>query len=135
RAGETNAWTSAAGSSASTAWRAGHGRRAERSPSGSAGTPGRRADGGAGSAAAGPPPSRPAGAPARGTAPFTAPGPRTGRALPRHRPRRPTDGMLTDLHTLRDLGVQHIVLEPRATGLEETITIFNRFATEIRPHV
>jgi len=49
--------------------------------------------------------------------------------------RRSTDAMLTDLHTLRDLGVQHIVLEPRATGLEETITIFNRFATEIRPHV
>jgi probable F420-dependent oxidoreductase len=49
--------------------------------------------------------------------------------------RRPTEAMLAELHALRDLGVSHVVLEPRATGLDETVAIFDRFARDVRPHV
>jgi len=49
--------------------------------------------------------------------------------------RRSTDAMLSELRALRDLGVHHILLEPRATGLEQTLAIFDRFATNIRPHL
>ena len=49
--------------------------------------------------------------------------------------RRPADTMIAELRALRDLGVTHVVLEPRATGLDETVAIFDRFATEIRPNI
>ncbi len=49
--------------------------------------------------------------------------------------RRSPATMIAELRALRDLGLHHILLEPRAAGLEETIAIFDRFATDIRPHV
>ena len=49
--------------------------------------------------------------------------------------RRPTAALIADLHALRDLGVGHVVLEPRAAGLAETVAVFDRFATEVRPRL
>jgi probable F420-dependent oxidoreductase len=49
--------------------------------------------------------------------------------------RRPAEAMLAELRALRDLGVAHVVLEPRAAGLDDTITIFERFAHDVRPNV
>jgi probable F420-dependent oxidoreductase len=49
--------------------------------------------------------------------------------------RRSADAMLAELHALRDLGVSHVVLEPRATNLDDTLALFTRFATDVRPHV
>jgi probable F420-dependent oxidoreductase len=49
--------------------------------------------------------------------------------------RRSADAMISELRALRDTGVHHIVLEPRATGLDDTIAIFERFAHEVRPNI
>jgi probable F420-dependent oxidoreductase len=47
--------------------------------------------------------------------------------------RRPAEETAAELKALRDLGVQHVVLESRARGLDEMTALYERFAREVRP--
>jgi len=49
--------------------------------------------------------------------------------------RRPADELLTELHALRDLGVSHVVLESRARDLADMNATYERFASDVRPHL
>lgn len=47
--------------------------------------------------------------------------------------RRPAEETAAELKALRDLGVQHVVLESRARALDEMTALYERFAREVRP--
>ena len=46
--------------------------------------------------------------------------------------RRPAAELIAELRTLRDLGVAHVILEPRQRDVAEMNDIYARFATEVR---
>jgi probable F420-dependent oxidoreductase len=46
--------------------------------------------------------------------------------------RRPSPELVTELRTLRDLGVAHVILETRMRDAAEMLQTYERFATEVR---
>ena len=49
--------------------------------------------------------------------------------------RRPAAEILTEVRALRDLGVEHVILEPAARDLEAMAGAIERFASDVRPRL
>ncbi len=49
--------------------------------------------------------------------------------------KQPVEETLAEVRALRDLGVDHLILEPAVRDTPTMTTVITRFANEVRPHL